>query len=185
MSKFRIYKTDMKDPRSIGRMNKWVLIIISAIYLLILLISNSLRTSFSSDTLRILNYALLAIFTITILFFFVLNRMHFSRIRNIGFLEFKRSVIIKILGDLRTEYPVDGIERIELENHISDLKISQQKDTFLTYIIRIVNRDKSSDQFVIAAKSDDYKQKIFITDTLNLLKKLSDLEVTINTNNKK
>jgi len=185
MSKFRIYRSDMKDPRSISRMNKWLLISISALYLLVLLISNFLRTTFGSDTLKILNYFLLAIFILALLFFFIVNRMQFSRIRNIGFLEFKRSVIVKTLGDLRTEYPVDRIERIELENHISDLKISQQKDAFLTYIIRIVNRDTSSDQFVIAAKSDDYKQKIYIVDTLNLLRKLSDVEIAINTKSKK
>lgn len=83
------------------------------------------------------------------------------------------------------EYPLENVQRIELENHISSLKLADQKNAFITFIIKIVNKDSSHDKFVIASKSDDFKQKIVLTDTLNLLKRLSDIEVTINTNNKK
>lgn len=182
MSKFKIYRSGLKDPGVIGRQNKWLIISLSVLYFLVLIISNSSRNIVNNDTLIMINYILLGFGVTTILMLVILNKMQFKGIRNIGHLEFTRSTIIKTIGDLRSEYPIENIKAIELENHISSLKLHDRKNAFLTFIIRIINKDSSQDQFVIAARSDDFKQKIIITDTLNLLKKISDIEVRINKN---
>jgi hypothetical protein len=180
MSKFKIYRSDLKNPRIVGKRNKWMIITLAVLYFLILIISNSSRNIVNNDTLKIINFILLGFGVITVLILVSINKSQFRRIHNIGHLEFKRSVIIKTIGDLRSEYPVDNIQSIELENHIRSVKLTDPRSAYLTYIIRINNKDTSYDQYIIAARSDDFRQKIIITDTLNLLKKLYDIDVRIN-----
>ena len=100
----------------------------------------------------------------------------------IGTLEFTKTCIKKVIGDLKTEYDFNKILKIELEQHLQAITVFESKSGYLTYIVKIIQRDFKEDQFIVSEKSIDFGQKISLVDTFKTLEKISDLDIMINKN---
>jgi hypothetical protein len=100
----------------------------------------------------------------------------------IGTLEFTKTCIRKEIGDLKTEYNFDKIRKIELDKHLQAITVFESKSGYLTYVVKIIQRDLKEDQFIVSEKSIDFGQKISLVDTFKTLEKISDLNIVINKN---
>jgi hypothetical protein len=177
MSKFKIYRIDLKDPKIIGRQNKRLIFGYSILSLLTMLMINSHILRREHNISRMAYFAILSSLILITLYFVFKIKRQLKQIKNIGTLEFTKTSIRKEIKDLRSEYPLDKIFRIELEKHIKAISVFGNKRGYMTYIIKIINLDSQEDQFVISELSSDFQQKISIIDTLKTLEKISGLKI--------
>ena len=102
--------------------------------------------------------------------------------KQIGTLEFTKTSIKKVIGDLKTEYNFDNIKKIEIEKHLQAITVFESKSGYLTYIVKIIQHDLKEDQFIVSERSIDFGQKISLIDTFKTLEKISNLDIIINKN---
>jgi hypothetical protein len=105
-----------------------------------------------------------------------------NNLKTIGTLEFTKTCIKKEIGDLSTTYDYDNILQIEVEKYLRDLSISSNKNGPLIYILKIINKNSSQDNFIVSNRSLDFRQKIGIIDTLRTIKSMTGLKTILNDN---
>lgn len=182
MSKFYIYRIDAKDPKTLGQNRKRLIIVYSVLFLLTYFTINSNVLFKEHSISRLTYYIILSFLIITTLSIAFIIRRQIKNIKKIGTLEFTKTTIRKEIGDLKTEFPIDKIKRIEVDKHLRALTVFGSKTGSLTYIIKILQFDFKEDQFVVSDKPADSKQKLSIIDTLNTLKNITNLDIKINKN---
>ena len=179
MSKFKIYRVNEADPKTIGHQSKMLVLGYSILFLLTYFTLNSnllvKELNFSKSTY----YFILSILFLTTLFFAFKIKRQIKRLIKIGTIEFTQTKIKKEIGDLRTEIPFEKILRIELEKHLRALTVFQSKTDAVTYILKIVQTDLIEDQLVVSEKSVDFGQKMSLVNTLKTLEKISNLDIVI------
>jgi hypothetical protein len=175
MSKFRIYQCKTSDPSKIARQSRILIGGYLVLYMMIMIGLNSKLIVRKSDSLGItLAIMLLTVIAFTLIIIIVMRKKT-RQIKQIGTLEFTRTMIIKEIGDLKGEYPFDSIIKIEVEKHIKALTVFQSTTGYITYIIRIIKNDMSEEMFIVSERSVGPEKKITLSDTINTLKKITDL----------
>jgi hypothetical protein len=179
MSKFRIYREESSDPQKIRKKNSLYYIIYSVTFFLLLLTIN-IYFKFEEK-----HYSLIIYFTIIILFISVTvyaiynMRKQVKDLKSIGTLEFTKTLIKKVIGDFETTYSYDSILRIEAEKYLRDLSVSSNKNGPSIFIIKIINKDSSQDNYIVSNRSTDFQQKIGIIDTLKTVRSMTGLYMII------
>jgi hypothetical protein len=182
MSKFRIYRADSSDPALIGRINKKLYVAYTALLFLIMFTINIHTSLKRGDTAMIIFYVILSVLILVVLYLIVKMQNQSKNLKKIGTLEFTKSFVKKEIGDLRSSYPYENIESIELEKHLRALTSTASKTGSLTHIIKIIHKNSASENFIIAGTSLDYKSKISIIETLKTLNKVVGIKTLINNN---
>lgn len=184
MSKFKIYRVNTADPKDSAKQNRRLYAGYSVLLILV-------YVAFYSDLLEkglnipgVIYYAIFAVLIIATLFVGFRIWRQIRQLKKIGTLEFTQTTIRKEIGDLKTEFRLDNILRIEAEEHFKALTAFQSNTGSVTYIIRIIKKDLQEDQFVVSDKSVDFGEKLSIINTLNTIKKIANIEVKINKTNK-
>ena len=179
MSKYRIYRANVSDPKQTGKKNKWLFSAYIVLIFLLFQIPNYtqlLNHKKFSWVGYILFYGIIII--IIVLIFRKLRHMSNS-LEKIGIIELTRNNIKKEIGDLKTIYKYDEILKIELEVYIRDVTISWNKTSTLTHLLKITHMDFTADNLIVSDKSIDFKQKISIGDSLKTLKAIKGLNILI------
>jgi hypothetical protein len=180
MSKFKIYRSDFSDAKRAGKRNRWMY---ALCVLLIYIFSQLLNYSRLVDNqkTRMAIFIPLAIVIICIVVFLIVRlRVMSGSLKYIGILEITKTNLKKHIGDMTTIYNYNDICKMELEYYFKDLSIS--KPNSFTRSLRLIKTNHIEEVFIISCKSIDFKQKINITDSLKVLKKLTDIEVQIKDN---
>jgi hypothetical protein len=176
MSKFRIYQCKTSDPAKPARRSRILIGSYLVLYMMIMIGLSSKLIVRKSDFLGItLAVTLLTVMVFTLIFIIVM-RKRTREIRQIGTLEFTRTMIKKEIGDLTGEYPFDTINKIEVERHIRAFTVFQSTTGYITYIIRIIKNDMTEEMFIVSDRSVGPGKKITLSDTINTLKKITDLQ---------
>jgi len=182
MSKFKIFRSSHNDPKKMRKQNRKLIIGYSFLFLLTMLTINS-NIFKKLFVVSMTNYIIILFILISITLFFVIKiRKQSKQMLQIGTLEFTKTCIKKVIGDLKTEYDFNKILKIELEQHLQAITVFESKSGYLTYIVKIIQRDFKEDQFIVSEKSIDFGQKISLVDTFKTLEKISDLDIMINKN---
>lgn len=179
MSRFRIYQINHFDPKIAGqKMRRQIIMysILSPILVMIFAVFLSLLK---------INTILLFVFFVPLLGFYL---YHFRKldsklkqIKTIGEIEFTRTCIKKRIGDSQAEYDFKTIRKIELQKHFPIVSTTCTLSDNFTYILKIVFLNSSSESLVISNLPVDSTQNISIVQTMNTLRKIVDVEITIET----
>jgi hypothetical protein len=105
-----------------------------------------------------------------------------NNLKPIGTLEFTKTCIKKEIGDFSTSYNYNDMLKIEVVKYLRDLSISSNKYGSSIYILKITNKNNSQDNFIVSNMSIDFRQKIGIMDTLNIVKSMTGLNAIFNNN---
>ncbi len=103
-------------------------------------------------------------------------------LQRIGTIEFTKTNVKKMIGDLSSSLTYNDLHRIELEDYFRDVSLSCNKSNTLTKSITIVHKDLTEETFIVSDKSIDFGQKISIADSLKTLKKISEIDIKIKYN---
>ena len=179
MSSFRIYQIDQFDPKIAGQNVRRQIIILVSLIPIIALIFGVL---FAVNKISL---ELLLVFIIPIVGFYIFHFVKIgSKIRNlktIGEIEFTRTSIRKKIGDSLTEYDFQTIKKIELQKHLPFVGISGTLSDNVTYILKLIFRNSSSESIVVSSQPIDTRLNISIVETMKTLKQIIESEITIDT----
>jgi hypothetical protein len=179
MSKFKIYQSTTSDPKKLATQSKVVIGGYTTIYLLIMVgLNSNLFISKLYDNGIIIAFILLTLILLTLIIIHVL-RKKLKQIKQIGNIEFSKTMIRKEIGDFKTEYLFNAIHKIEVTKHIRALTVFQSNTGYLTYIVKIITNDFYEEQFIVSEISYDSKKKISLLDTIETLKKISNLDISV------
>ncbi|HVN58110.1 MAG TPA: hypothetical protein VMT63_07430 [Bacteroidales bacterium] len=103
-------------------------------------------------------------------------------LQKIGVLELTKTCINKEIGDLVTKHRYDEIVKLELEDYFRDVTVSLRKSNSLTKSLKIFFKNQTEEVLIISSKSLDFKQKISVVDSLNTLKKITEIDIRIKYN---
>jgi hypothetical protein len=180
MSQFRIYQVNHFDPKYLGIKMRRIVVysaIISPIFVFVFALC-----------LKIFKINVTLLYTIwapaIICFYLFLNfllKSNLKNIKTIGEIEFTRTSIKKRIGDSFTVYEFCSIKKIDLDKHFPTVSISSSYSDNFTYILKIIFINSTSESLVVSDKPIDSKLKISIVETMKTLKKISPIEITINT----
>lgn len=180
MSSFRIYQVNHFDPAIAGQnVRRQVVFYIILIPVFELIFEFCIRVLKIGAELLCLTYLPLII-GIYIFLFYRLG-LKLKRIKTIGEIEFTRTCFKKRLGDSATEYKFQTIKKIELIRHFPKVGISGSSSENFTYILKISFFRSSAESFIVSNSPTDTGLNISIVNTLKTLKKLSGLNIVIET----
>jgi hypothetical protein len=184
MSKFKIYRINTADPKDSVRQNKRLYTGYSVLLILTYFVFYSDLPKKWINLNGVIYYIIIAVLIISTLFVGFRAWRQIHQLKKIGTLEFTQTTIRKEISDLKTEFRLDNILRIEAEEHFKALTVFQSNTGSVTYIIRIIKKDLQEDQLVVSEKSVDFGEKLSIINTLNTIKKIANIEVKINKTDK-
>lgn len=182
MSKFRIYRENTSDPKSISRQNKKLIIAFSGLLVIVYLVLCIDSQINKNKVFAAIYYSVLIIFVILAGIILFIIRKQSKNLKDIGILEFRKSSIKKEIGDLNTIWLYDDISSIEIEKYLRAMTVFSSESGASTYIIRIKNRNAIEDNFIISYRSVDFGQKKNIIDTLKALKAIAGVNFNIKKN---
>jgi hypothetical protein len=176
MSKFRIYQCKTSDPAKPARQSRILIGSYLVLYMVIMIGLNSNLVVRKFNSRGITLALMLLTVVVFLLILIIVMRKRTREIKQIGTLEFTRTMIKKEIGDLTGEYPFDTINKIEVEKHIRALTVFQSTTGYITYIIRIIKKDMTEEMFIVSDRSVGPTKKVTLSDTINTLKKITDLQ---------
>lgn len=185
MSKFKIYRAKSSDPDEAGRRNKR-LYIVYVIFFFLLLLTINLYFEFENDkSSLIIYYSGLSMSICIIAFVIYRMKRQMNDLETIGTIEFTKNCIKKEIGDLSETYTYDDLLQIEVEKYLRDLSVSGNKHGSSVYILKIIKKNSSRENFIISGRSLDFRQKMGISATLNTVKSMTGLKTVVNESSKK
>lgn len=179
MSRFRIYQVDHFDPKIVGR-NVRRQIIMYAILDFIIVLIFAICLSLLKMNMVLLFVILTPIFGFNIYFFQKLGSK-VKHTKTIGEIEFTRTSIKKRIGDSLIEYEFQTIKKIELQKHFPTINMISSMGENFTYILKIIFFNSTSESLVVSDKPIDSNLNISIVETMKTLRKIIELEITIET----
>lgn len=176
MSRFRIYQIDHFDPKVYGKKKRSLYYIFLFLTALLIVLNNLIVFSEASYLFTIV---VLTVWIVVCSFLYAKLLKQFKKFKTIGEIEFTRTSINKIIGATILKYDFQNLIGLDIERHIPSVTMRDSKSGFLTYILRIRFKDLSSISIVVSDKPAGKKQNISIVDTMKTLKRISQLEITI------
>jgi len=179
MSQFRIYQIDHFDPKIAGQNVRRQIIICTILSPILVMIFSILLS------LLKMRLTLLFVIFIPILGFYIYHFQKLgSKLKNtkaIGEIEFTRTCIKIKIGDSLSEFDFKTIKKIELQKHFPTVETSGTLYDNFTFILKIIFFNSSSESLVVSNLPIDNRQNISIVETMKTLRKIIELEITIET----
>jgi hypothetical protein len=179
MSRFRIYQIDYFDPKIAGQNVRRQIIMYSILdFILVLIFAVFI-------SLLKMNMILLLVIFIPLLGFniYLFQKLgsKLKHTKTIGEIEFTRTCIKKRIGDSLAELDYKTIKKIELQKHFPTVETSGTLYDNFTFILKIIFFNSSSESLVVSNLPIDNRQNISIVETMKTLRKIIELEITIET----
>ncbi len=177
MSRFRILRVEHFDPESVGRQNRRIYTIYGVIPFLIMM-SFNLSQNFG---MGYLTKVIISLPFMVLIYFVLLKkvRSNINNLKTIGEIIITQSCIRKNIGDAAFEYPFEEIKEIRLIKHIPATRLSESKNKYFSYILKILLYNQPEEMLVVSDRSLDHNNKISIADTMKTLKKIAPFEVIL------
>jgi hypothetical protein len=177
MSRFRILRVDHYDPVSVGRRNRFLYTIYGVIPSLFILSVN--LAAMNSKQYDLILFGSLPVLSLIVYFLLKKIRADIKNLKTIGEIEITQSGLKKRIGDSQTDYNFPSVKKLTLTKHMPGTKISESKNRYFSYILKIEQTDGSEESMVVSDRSEDHDHKLSIADTMKTLKKIVPFEVTI------
>lgn len=177
MSRYRIYRIDHADPREVGNKRRRLILVFAGFSLVLIIVY-----LFVIQILHVNFLIVYSTYPLILGFAFYLNsrlKAGLKKIRTIGEIEFTRSHIKKILGDIYVEYDFRLIKELELSKHIPGISPEDNKSGYFSYILKIVFKDSPPEHIVVSDRPIDKNRDLSIVETMKTLKKIIQPEITI------
>jgi hypothetical protein len=180
MSKFKIYRTISPDPGKTGRKNRLLYIVYTVAFSLLFLTIN-FYYKFEEKHFPLISYfSILILLIIITVFVFYRMKKQVRDLKPIGTIEFTKTSVKKVIGDLETSCTYDSILEIEAGKYLREMTVSVVKNGPSIYIIKIINKDNTQASFIVSNRSTDFRQKIGIIETLKAVRSLTGLKMILN-----
>jgi hypothetical protein len=177
MSRFRILRVDHYDPVSVGRRNRFLYAIYGVIPSLFILSIN--LGAMHSKHFDLIFFGSIPVLALIVYFILKKIRSDIKNLKTIGEIEITQSGLKKRIGDSQTNYNFSSVKELTLIKHMPGTKISESKNRYYSYILKIKLIDGSEESIVVSDRSEDRDHKLSIADTMKTLKKIVPFEVKL------